>query len=61
MWKLEKATHVLAFKWYIQQAQRQATAVFPTQCPTWICIIPIVLVEKKCINKLIYHMPWLYQ
>ena len=31
---------------------------FPTQCPKWSFIIPIVLVEH---TKLIYHMPWLYQ
>ena len=33
---------------------------FPTQCPKWIFVILIVLVEKKY-TKLIYHMPWLYQ
>ena len=61
---------------YKQQAQRRAAAgrsrhkshgviqyqgsYFPTQCPKWIFVILIVLVEKKY-TKLIYHMPWLYQ
>ena len=60
----------------MKQAQRRAAAgrsrhksqgvipyegsYFPTRCPKWIFITPIVLVEKKH-TKLIYHMPWLYQ
>ena len=59
-----------------QQAQRRTAAgrsrhkshgviqyqgsYFPTRCPKWIFMTPIVLVEKKH-TKLIYHMPWLYQ